>query len=218
VPEKRYKDAQAAFTKASMENAELRKKIEALEAGELSKEPEAKNPSKTAKDVGNFDDAEFERIAEANGRGAAFAYMQEKAKEAAIATVEEKLTARDAEAKLKARDEANAEAAMSLFDEHGYSEELYGTMRKLGEKEAKAGFILSPGALYALAEAGGDWNKVISIIRGSKAEVKPDEDDGEVEKPKKKHPGVPGGSSSRSPASSSAKSHSGVNMRDLGII
>jgi hypothetical protein len=197
--EKRYKDLQRDHTRKSQELAALKK-------GGAAPAPAAEAIES------DFSDEKFEEIAEKEGRGKALRYMHDCSVRAALKANEQLQEKQKAE-------EQQTQEVMGILSEFGDTPELRQTLTQLGQREAEQGRIPGPGAIYALAEAGGDYREAIRLIRAGKKALAGEEVTGEpAPKTTPKAPSIPGGSARRSPDSAAAARPSGkLSLSSLGI-
>lgn len=196
--EKRYKDLQRDHTRKSQELATLKKGgVATAPAAEASIESE-------------FSDEKFEEIAEKEGRGKALRYMHDCAARAGKTEALKELSKQKVE-------EQQTQEVMGILSEFGDTPEVRQTLTQLGQREAEQGRTPGPGAIYALAEAGGDYREAIRLIRAGKkalaGEVVTDEP---ATRAAPKAPSIPGGSARRSP-DSVAKPTGKLSLTALGI-
>lgn len=195
--EKRYKDLQREFTRKSQELAALKK-------GGV-----AQAPAPEVAVESDFSEEKFEEIAEKEGRGKALKYMHDCSVKAALKANEQVQAQREAEAR-------KTQEIMGILQEFGDSEEVRQNLAKLGEREVQQGFIPSPAALYALAEANGDHREMIRLVRAGKKALAGADDSASTVKPGAKPPPMPGGSAKRAP-NSTAKPAGKVPLSALGF-
>lgn len=146
VPEKRYKDLQAEFTRTSQKLRSMEKSLE-------KKSDNKDEPENTA-----FDYAKFERM-RAEDPGKAMEYYRSSIKQETLAAIESKAMQEKQTQAFNTR----AEKALGSVKDDAKRSEIIAKMQSVYEVEEKDGFTPSPEAAFILATAGS-WDRAIELI------------------------------------------------------
>lgn len=156
VPEERYKNLQAQFTKKSQRLAELEKSLN--EKGKTTSDKPVDKP--------DFNMEEFERLREEDPQKA-MSYYADSIKQQAIAEIENK----EREKQLANIFNSRAAKALESVKDESKRSELLAEMESVYEIEAKDGFTPSPEAAFLLATTGS-WEKAIELVnKGLQADM-----------------------------------------------